>query len=36
MLLIDQEQRVLEIAEMLGGRPVTESAVAHAKQLLLR
>jgi len=36
MLLIDQEQRVLEIAEMLGGRPVAESAVAHAKQLLLR
>ena len=36
MLKIEADERVLEIAEMLGGKPVVASAVAHAKQLLLR
>ena len=32
--LLNDSERIGEIAEMLGGRPVTESALAHAKQLL--
>ncbi len=31
---LDEEERIVEIAQMLGGSNVTESAVAHAKQLL--
>ncbi len=32
--ILDNEYRIHEIAEMLGGKQLTESAVAHAKQLL--
>lgn len=32
--LLDKEERILEIAEMLGGKTITETAVNHAKQLL--
>jgi DNA repair protein RecN (Recombination protein N) len=32
--LLNSEERIEEIAEMLGGLPVTASALAHAKQLL--
>lgn len=31
---LDEEERIVEIAQMLGGVNITESAVAHAKQLL--
>ena len=31
---LDEEERIVEIAQMLGGIDITESAVAHAKQLL--
>ncbi len=31
---LSQEERVVEIAQMLGGSQITDSAVAHAKQLL--
>lgn len=31
---LDEEGRIVEIAEMLGGTNITESAMAHAKQLL--
>ncbi|WP_299117253.1 DNA repair protein RecN [uncultured Winogradskyella sp.] len=31
---LDEEERVVEIAQMLGGIDITESAMAHAKQLL--
>ncbi len=33
--LLDPEERILEIAEMLGGIPAGESALAHARQLLI-
>jgi DNA repair protein RecN (Recombination protein N) len=32
--LLTPEERIVEIAEMLGGLPLTDSALAHAKQLL--
>lgn len=32
--LLDMEERIMEIAEMLGGKTITESALNHAKQLL--
>ncbi|WP_299365852.1 DNA repair protein RecN [Winogradskyella sp.] len=31
---LDEDQRIVEIAQMLGGTDITESAMAHAKQLL--
>ncbi|MDZ7614659.1 MAG: DNA repair protein RecN [Flavobacteriaceae bacterium] len=31
---LNQEERISELAEMLGGKEITSSAVAHAKQLL--
>lgn len=31
---LDEEDRIVEIAQMLGGLTITESAMAHAKQLL--
>lgn len=31
---LDEDERIVEIAQMLGGVELTESAVAHAKQLL--
>ena len=31
---LDQDERIVEIAQMLGGINITESAMAHAKQLL--
>ena len=31
---LDEEERIVEIAQMLGGTTITESAMAHAKQLL--
>ncbi|MBV7270209.1 DNA repair protein RecN [Winogradskyella luteola] len=31
---LDEEERIVEIAQMLGGIDITESALAHAKQLL--
>ncbi|GAB4158446.1 MAG: DNA repair protein RecN [Winogradskyella sp.] len=31
---LDEEERIVEIAQMLGGVNITESAMAHAKQLL--
>jgi DNA repair protein RecN (Recombination protein N) len=31
---LNEEERILEIAQMLGGLSITESAMAHAKQLL--
>jgi DNA repair protein RecN (Recombination protein N) len=31
---LNDEERVLELAQMLGGLNITESAMAHAKQLL--
>ncbi len=34
MILLSQEQRIVELAQMLGGTDITESAIAHAKQLL--
>lgn len=32
--LLSEEERLVELAEMLGGSRITESAMAHAKQLL--
>lgn len=32
--VLSQDQRIVEIAQMLGGTDVTDSAIAHAKQLL--
>ena len=34
MRLLTHEERVVELAQMLGGTDITESAMAHAKQLL--
>ena len=34
MKLLTQQERVVELAQMLGGSNITESAIAHAKQLL--
>ena len=34
MRLLTQEERIVELAQMLGGSDLTESAIAHAKQLL--
>lgn len=34
MKLLTHEERVVELAQMLGGTSITESAMAHAKQLL--
>ena len=32
--LLNEEERIGELAEMLGGKNITNSAIAHAKQLL--
>ena len=32
--LLNEEERIVELAEMLGGKDLSESAIAHAKQLL--
>jgi len=32
--LLNEEERINELAEMLGGKTITNSAIAHAKQLL--
>lgn len=32
--LLNEEERIVELAEMLGGKDISESAIAHAKQLL--
>jgi DNA repair protein RecN (Recombination protein N) len=32
--MLNEEERIVEIAQMLGGLTITESAKAHAKQLL--
>ena len=32
--LLDAEERIVELAEMLGGKSISDSALAHAKQLL--
>jgi DNA repair protein RecN (Recombination protein N) len=34
MKLLAQDERIVELAQMLGGSNITESAIAHAKQLL--
>lgn len=34
MRLLTQDERIVELAQMLGGSNITESAIAHAKQLL--
>lgn len=34
MRLLNQDERIVELAQMLGGSNITESAIAHAKQLL--
>lgn len=34
MKQLNEEERVVELAEMLGGKDLTDSALAHAKQLL--
>lgn len=34
MKLLNQDERVVELAEMLGGNSLTDSAMAHARQLL--
>ncbi|HLT50556.1 MAG TPA: hypothetical protein VKZ93_01290, partial [Arenibacter sp.] len=34
MKLLSKEERVTELAEMLGGKTLSESALAHARQLL--
>ena len=31
---LNSEERIVEIAEMLGGKTLTDSALAHAKELL--
>ena len=32
---LNEEERIVEIAQMLGGLTITDSAMAHAKQLLI-
>ena len=32
--LLNAEERIVELAEMLGGKSISDSALAHAKQLL--
>ncbi len=32
--LLDEEERIVELAEMLGGKSISDSALAHARQLL--
>tara|TARA_B110000259_G_C14011855_1_gene399894 strand:- start:470 stop:2125 length:1656 start_codon:yes stop_codon:yes gene_type:complete len=34
LILLNKEQRVVTLAEMLGGKELSDSAIAHAKQLL--
>ena len=34
LVKLNEEERIVEIAQMLGGREVSNSAIAHAKQLL--
>jgi DNA repair protein RecN (Recombination protein N) len=34
MKKLSQEERIVELAEMLGGKDLSDSAMAHAKQLL--
>ncbi|MEO0526178.1 MAG: DNA repair protein RecN, partial [Bacteroidota bacterium] len=34
MKKLTQEERVVELAEMLGGKTLSDSAMAHARQLL--
>lgn len=34
MKLLSKEERIMELAEMLGGKELSDSALAHAKQLL--
>jgi len=34
LVRLNEDERIVEIAQMLGGMEVTDSAVAHAKQLL--
>lgn len=34
MKLLSEEERIVELAEMLGGKSISDSALAHAKQLL--
>ena len=34
LFLLSEEQRVSELAEMLGGKEHSDSAIAHAKELL--
>ncbi|WP_394748556.1 DNA repair protein RecN [Spongiimicrobium salis] len=34
MKLLSQEERIVELAEMLGGKALSDSALAHARQLL--
>jgi DNA repair protein RecN (Recombination protein N) len=34
MKKLNADERINELAEMLGGKSVSESALAHAKQLL--
>jgi DNA repair protein RecN (Recombination protein N) len=34
MKMLSKEERVNELAEMLGGKSLSASAVAHAKELL--
>ena len=34
MKRLSTEERVVELAEMLGGKTLSESALAHARQLL--
>ena len=34
MKALTQDERIVELAQMLGGNTITESAIAHAKQLL--
>ncbi|CSB19168.1 recombination and repair protein [Vibrio cholerae] len=35
MLKLDQEQRIAELARLLGGSQITESTLANAKELLI-
>ena len=32
--VLNADERIVEIAEMLGGKALTDSALAHAKELL--
>ena len=34
LVRLNQEERIVEIAQMLGGKDISNSAIAHAKQLL--